>query len=360
MNRSDLIKKLLPGFIPLFVFIAADEIWGTKVGLIVALIVGVGELVYTYVKERRFDKFIILDTALLVLMGGVSFILDNDIFFKLKPAIIEAIMCLILAISAFTKIDIVGGMSKRYMKGFEMNDQVQKKFRQTMKVMFWIFTLHALLVVYSAFSMSKEAWAFISGGLFYIIFGVYFIFELIQQKRKMKKAPIIQYEDEEWLPVVDEEGRVVGKALRSVCHSGQKILHPVVHLHVMNPHKHLFLQKRPETKLIQPGKWDTAVGGHIAFGEDVKTALQREAWEEIGLQNFAAKSIGNYLFESEIEREMVYSFLSYDYKSINLHSEEVQEGKFWSKKQIDENLGKGVFTPNFELEYEKQLKNNIF
>jgi isopentenyldiphosphate isomerase len=145
-----------------------------------------------------------------------------------------------------------------------------------------------------------------------------------------------------------------------VCHGGSMILHPVVHLHVMNSHKHLFLQKRPETKIIQPGKWDTAVGGHIAFGEDVKTALQREAWEEIGLQNFSAKPIGNYLFESEIEREMVYSFLSYDYKGINLHSDEVQEGKFWSKKQIDENLGKGVFTPNFELEYEKQLKNNIF
>jgi isopentenyldiphosphate isomerase/intracellular septation protein A len=360
LKRSDLLKKLLPGFIPLFVFIAADEIWGTKTGLIVALVVGVAELVYTYIKEKRFDKFILLDTALLVALGGISILLHNEIFFKIKPAVIEGIMCVILAVSAFTKIDIVGSMSKRYMKGIEMNDAVQQKFKQTLKIMFWIFTVHTLLVLYSAFYMSKEAWVFISGGLFYILFGVYFIYELLMQKRKARKQNVVQHEDEEWLPVVDEQGKITGKALRSVCHSGQKLLHPVVHLHVLNHRKHLFLQKRPETKLIQPGKWDTAVGGHISYGEDVKTALQRESYEEIGLKEFSAKPIGNYIFKSDVEHELVYSFITHDYKGINLHSDEVQEGKFWTQKQIEKNLGKGVFTPNFELEYKKQLKNKVF
>jgi isopentenyldiphosphate isomerase/intracellular septation protein A len=360
MKRSDLLKKLLPGFIPLFVFIVADAVWGTKIGLIVALSVGSVELIYTYVKERRFDKFILADTALLLALGGVSLLLHNDIFFKIKPAIIEAILCGVLGLSAFTKVDIVGGMSKRYMKGIEINDEVQKKFKHTLKVMFWIFSAHTLMVLYAAFFLSKEAWAFISGGLFYIIFGVYFVYEMIQQRRKAMKKVIQHLEDEEWLPVVDEEGKILGRALRSACHGGEKILHPVVHLHVMNKNKHLFLQKRPETKFIQPGKWDTAVGGHIAFGEDIKTALQREAYEEIGLKDFNAKPIGNYLFESDIERELVYSFLSFDYKGIKLHSEEVTEGKFWTKKQIEQNLGKGVFTPNFEMEYQHQLKNKIF
>ncbi|HKM94638.1 MAG TPA: septation protein IspZ [Prolixibacteraceae bacterium] len=363
MKRSDLIKKLLPGFIPLFVFIAADEIWGTKIGLIVALGVGAIELIYTLIKEKRFDKFVLLDTALLMALGGVSLLLHNDIFFKIKPAVIEGIMCLILFLSAYTKIDLVGGMSQRYMKGIEMNDAIQQKFKQTLKIMFWIFTVHTFLVLYSAFYLSKEAWAFISGGLFYIIFAIYFLYEFIHQRRKAKQNGLVQakkFEDEEWLPVIDEQGKVIGKAPRSVCHGGEKLLHPVVHLHVMNPRKFLYLQKRPDTKLIQPGKWDTAVGGHISFGEDVKTALQREAYEEIGLKEFSVRPLGNYLFESEVEREMVYSFITYDYKGIHLHSDEVTEGKFWSKKQIEQNLGKGVFTPNFELEFQNLLKNKIF
>nr|HPR31089.1 NUDIX domain-containing protein [Prolixibacteraceae bacterium] len=322
--------------------------------------IGVIGLVYTFIKEKRFDRFILIDTLLLLALGGISLLLQNDIFFKIKPAVIEAILCIILAVSAYTKMDLVGGMTKRYMKGIEMNNEVMQKFRHTLKVMFWIFSLHTLLVVYSAFFMSKEAWAFISGGLFYILFGMYFLYEFVQQRRKIQKKTPVVAEDEEWLPVVDESGKILGKALRSACHNGQKLLHPVVHLHVMNPRKHLFLQKRPDTKLIQPGKWDTAVGGHIAFGEDIKTALQREAWEEIGLRNFAARPIGNYVFESEIERERVYSFLTYDYKGIHLHSDEVTEGKFWSRNQIEANLGKGVFTPNFEREFDQLLRDKIF
>ena len=38
----------------------------------------------------------------------------------------------------------------------------------------------------------------------------------------------------EKFPIVDEEGRVIGEATRGECHSGSKLLHPVVHLHVFN------------------------------------------------------------------------------------------------------------------------------
>ena len=101
---------------------------------------------------------------------------------------------------------------------------------------------------------------------------------------------------EEQLPIVDESGKVIGKAARSVCHHGEKLLHPVVHLHVLDNNRAIYLQKRPLNKQIQPGKWDTSVGGHISFGEDIETSLKREAWEEIGLENFHARSLDHFIF----------------------------------------------------------------
>ena len=88
---------------------------------------------------------------------------------------------------------------------------------------------------------------------------------------------------EERFPLVDEEGTVVVVATRGACHNGSRLLHPVVHLHVFNAKGELYLQKRPEWKDIQPGKWDTAVGGHMDYGETPDDALIREVREDEGI-----------------------------------------------------------------------------
>jgi intracellular septation protein A len=191
MDRLTLFKQMLPGLLPLFIFIAADEIWGTEIGLYVALGFGVIELLITYIKDRKIDRFILSDTLLLVAMGGVSILLENDIFFKLKPALIEAIICVILGISAFTPRNIMYKMSARYLKGMHLTPEAQeimfKQMRRMCAILFAVFTAHTILIIYSAYFMSKEAWAFISGGLFYIIFGVYMLGQIVWVRLKKRK-----------------------------------------------------------------------------------------------------------------------------------------------------------------------------
>jgi isopentenyldiphosphate isomerase/intracellular septation protein A len=353
MSRTELLKKLLPGFIPLFVFIAADEIWGTKIGLFVAIAVGILEMLWVGLKEKRFDKFILFDTILLVGLGATSIVLENDIFFKLKPGLIELILVAVLGISAFSSVNIIGLMGQRYLNGVTFNDAQVVQMRKNLKYLFYIFSTHTLLVFYATFYMSKEAWAFISGGLFYILFVVYFIVEMIRQKKNQK-----QLINEEWVPLVDRQGRVTGQAPRSQVHNGSKLLHPVVHLHVINLNKSILLQKRPLSKQIQPGKWDTAVGGHISTGETLEEAVKKEAFEEIGMVGFSAKMQKIYMWETDIETELVYLFTSFDFKNFKVHSDEVDEVRFWTKNQIENQLGKNVFTPNFEHEFSllKEMK----
>lgn len=158
--------------------------------------------------------------------------------------------------------------------------------------------------------------------------------------------------NDELFPVVDEDGNIVGTATRGECHGGSKLLHPVVHLHVFDGKGNLFLQKRPEWKDIQPGKWDTSVGGHVDLGEDVSSALKREVSEELGIEEFVPEFIVSYVFESDSERELVFVHKTV-YNGPILPSAELDGGRFWSREEIVSNIGSGVFTPNFEQEYRR-------
>ncbi|MDR0866480.1 MAG: NUDIX domain-containing protein [Candidatus Symbiothrix sp.] len=156
---------------------------------------------------------------------------------------------------------------------------------------------------------------------------------------------------DEVFPLVDESGNVTGSALRSECHNGSKLLHPVIHLHIYNKAGELLLQKRSMDKDIQPGKWDTSVGGHVDFGENIETALRREAQEELGINGFTPLFLRSYIFESEIEKEMVYSYKTICEGPFEFDPNEIDAIRFWNLEEIRKHLNTSVFTPNFEDEF---------
>lgn len=158
---------------------------------------------------------------------------------------------------------------------------------------------------------------------------------------------------EEIFPIVNTEGEVVGSATREECHAGTFLLHPVVHLHIFNSAGELYLQKRVMTKKIQPGKWDTAVGGHVDYGERIEDALLRETREELGVRDFTPEFLMRYEFRSQVEAELVYIYKCVYDGDFNLDPSEVDEGRFWSLDEIKKLIGKGLFTPNFESEIER-------
>jgi isopentenyldiphosphate isomerase len=166
----------------------------------------------------------------------------------------------------------------------------------------------------------------------------------LQKKNGMHKI--------EYFPLVTEDGEVIGKATRKECHSGSFLLHPVVHLHVFNPAGELFLQKRNMNKDIQPGKWDTSVGGHVDFGEKISEALFREVREELAIIDFEPKFLTRYKFVSEYEAELVNVFFTVYDGEIQTDTSEISEGRFWTIEEIKNQIGNEIFTPNLEQEFQ--------
>lgn len=165
-------------------------------------------------------------------------------------------------------------------------------------------------------------------------------------------GPVVS-DGEEMLPIVEENGLVIGQASRKYCHGGSKVLHPVVHLHLINRFGELYVQKRSLSKDLYPGRWDTAVGGHVSYGELILEALLRETREELGLTEMNPVYLMSYVHESETEKELANVFAAVGNFSINPCNEEVSEGRWWSYPEIKDNFEKSIFTPNFEEEFGK-------
>lgn len=165
-------------------------------------------------------------------------------------------------------------------------------------------------------------------------------------------------DQEEVFPIVNERGVTIGRAFRWQCHDGSKLLHPVVHLHLFNSRGELYLQKRPLWKDIQPGRWDTAVGGHVGFGEKPEAALLREAQEELGISGFSPVFIRRYVFESAREKELVHVYQTV-YDGPVVPSSELDGGRFWTREEVETSIGRKVFTPNFESEWRKYMAGSF-
>ena len=151
--------------------------------------------------------------------------------------------------------------------------------------------------------------------------------------------------------IVDRDGKVIGQAKRSEAHGNPSLLHRVVHCLVFNSRGELYLQKRSETKDIQPGKWDTSVGGHMIPGETPLAAIRRETEEELHIKKDDFIFLYRYILSNEIESEMVDTFKLVHDGRVDPDPSEISEGRFWKESEIEAALKSGVFTPNFEDEW---------
>jgi isopentenyl-diphosphate delta-isomerase type 1 len=155
----------------------------------------------------------------------------------------------------------------------------------------------------------------------------------------------------ELFDIVDEQDRVIGQAPRSECHGNPALVHRVAHVLVFDRSDRLLLQKRSMTKDIQPGRWDTSVGGHLDPGESYLEAACREMREELGIEGVPLTWLYFSKIRNEIESENVSTYLIRYDGEVRFEAEEIDEVRFWSAEEIETALGTGVFTPNFEEEW---------
>lgn len=161
---------------------------------------------------------------------------------------------------------------------------------------------------------------------------------------------------EEYFEVYDPAGNAVGIALRSMCHGHPELRHHTSHVVVYHPDGRLLLQKRSMSKDIQPGKWDTAVGGHVNLGEDYLAAAYRELAEELGVTEKVTLEFCFYsTIANEIETEDCAVYKLIYPGPFQKQDSEVDLLRFFTREELLDPAWQEEFTPNLKEEIKQLL-----
>ncbi len=126
------------------------------------------------------------------------------------------------------------------------------------------------------------------------------------------KSSVTTDNQSELFIVVDENDTIVGYRTRYDCHHNPTLIHRTVGVAVFDSLGRVLLQKRSQTKDMDPGTWGMSSAGHVLKGEEYTDAAERELKEELGVSIPLAGGV-HFLTRTTQETEMAMLYTaSYD------------------------------------------------
>lgn len=162
--------------------------------------------------------------------------------------------------------------------------------------------------------------------------------------------------EEEWLPVVTEQGNVTGKVAKSVTKDlKNKFMHPVVRVALIYKGC-IYLKNRGQGRLLNPGMLDYPFEKYMHFNHEIDEAVHNSIRKECGSDDLPLRFLLKYIFENDTTKRLIFLFVS-EIEDDNIFNQlHLSDGKLWTEAQIEDNLGANIFSECFELEFE-YLKN---
>lgn len=349
------------GLLPLLFFMLFDNFFSYKLSFgIAVLICMVSLMLYRFLSKDRVYQFLLLPASGTLLLYAVFIFLRLEpVLFVYSPIIVEVLLVVVLAIIGFTRRMVLRRIRQSKYPAYKrtMLRTALNEFYFLVQIVQSVYTLHLFLVLFYTMlpdeMQDPQLERFIYRHLGLVLGVVIIAYEQI-------RISFIQgsLRKEMWLPVLDDKGKVIGCMARSVSRAAtKKYYHPIVRVAVVYKGM-LFLVRRNRKDYVSPDALDYPFQQYALYQRSIETTV-REMLHDYGREKeVAPRFMIRYTYENEKVKHQVSLF------TLCLRTEEQFErlrplgGKLWTGKQIDENLGKGVFSGYFEEEY-PYLKNTV-
>lgn len=349
-----LISPIL-GTLPIVAYLLVDCFFDYRAAFVTGftLLLFLSVLIYFYLRVRIpytliLSVYIFIPFALLFSIGSF-----RNIFEPYPSIVFELLLLLAFSLFFFTrgyyrgKISSGGGTTSEKEKRLVCFDFDLFVIRTAL----FVIGTHLLVVlVYQVIPQeirTSSRSRFVYFYLLFIFIATHFLYEffhLFLVRKKIKK--------ERWLPVVDTNGGVKGRIAASVSEKmGNRHLHPVVRVALIYKGR-LFLRKRDHLFSGWEGALDYPYETDVLYKETLDEAVKRSFRENGGSDALPTRFLLKYIYKDEHINRLVYLYSCNLTQPDQLCGLELNPGKWWMGKQVEENLGTGLFSGYFEKEYE--------
>jgi isopentenyldiphosphate isomerase len=152
--------------------------------------------------------------------------------------------------------------------------------------------------------------------------------------------------DMEWVDIVDEQDRVVGRATRAEMRAGN-LLHRCVAIFCFDAdRRRVYVHRRTAHKDVFPNLYDMSVGGVVRAGEDYASAARREIDEELAIAGPVPELLFRHRYEGSLSRSHTAVYQVSWSGPIRHQASEVAWGAFLTIEEVAQNTPGFAFVPD--------------
>jgi len=336
-------------FFPLLVFLVLDEFYGMDLAWKVTFPVALVLVFYVYYRYNNIFVWHIMFSFLFMGVGLIASLVCllpiPDILIKLENKIVVSFIFICLL--AFRNT-IQKSVLKIVPKLIPMTNNFNELYKGIWSLLYvLIIYISANLILQLSANENSENYLSFLRTIFIGVLTFMTFYEIL--KVQIIRTKLVK---EEWWPIVSEQGKIIGSIqyLTSLF-DDKKYLHPIVRVLLIDKSM-IFLQKRHSDDLLFPCMWDSAISHHVRMGETIEKCIERTANEQYALNNFKYIYLTNYTHETKKEKHYAFLFVSCQHADLKPNITIVEDTKWWTQQQIEENLDTGIFTENFKIEFD--------
>ncbi len=341
---------------PLLLFLVVDDFFGMNTAWKITFPVAVALVLYVYYIYNRIFAWHAVFTGLFV---AISLITGSELLFTMPPQIkshvFEVVTFVFFFLFVVFRVPLKSLISKYMSKLVPMTNNFDEMYKFILGIAL-ILSFYISIHLYLGYRPDENSFAYqrvlqyFYVGLL-VFFSVYEIFRVQYVRSRLLH--------EEWWPIVSDQGKIIGTIEhRTSLFDDNKYMHPVVRVLLVDKGR-VLLQKRTENNVIHPGLWDTAISNHVKVGETIEQCVDRTAKERYMLDKFKYMHLSNYTLEVKNEFHYTFLFISCQLLEIKPNPAFIDQTKWWTQHQIEDNLEAGIFSENFKIEYDLLKRSGL-